>query len=69
MGYEVITVCCGACGRVRHLPPEKYARPRRFTCGRCGTRTHEVRSLWIEGPPPDNVVSLPALRSPKAIGR
>ena len=26
MGYEVITVRCGACGHIRHLPPEKYTR-------------------------------------------
>lgn len=57
MGYEVITVRCGACGHIRHLPPEKYARPRHFVCKRCETRTHEVRSVWVEGGPPDNVVA------------
>ncbi len=58
MGYEIITVHCAKCGHTRHLPPECYTKPRRFVCRRCGTRTHEVRSVWVEGPPRANVVRL-----------
>jgi hypothetical protein len=66
IGYHVLMVYCARCGHVGQVDPARYRRNRGFRCRKCGTRTHEVRLIWREGYPPDNV--LPLMRAPEEPG-
>jgi transposase-like protein len=59
IGYHTLAVYCLQCGHVGHVDPERFQHHRRFRCRECGALTREVRLIWREGYPPDNVVQLP----------
>jgi hypothetical protein len=67
-GYQILVVWCGVCGHSGHVDPKRATPGRRFRCRQCRSRRCEVRRIWHEGLPPDNVVSLKGGRGSKKVG-
>jgi predicted nucleic-acid-binding Zn-ribbon protein len=58
VGYEVIVVKCLRCGRKAWVAPALWDRAARRHCRKCGSADYEVRRVWRQGQPPNNVVRL-----------
>jgi hypothetical protein len=61
-GYQILVVMCVACGHNGHVDPARVTSGKRFRCRQCHSRRCDVRLVWHEGQPPDNVISLKGRR-------
>jgi transposase-like protein len=57
-GYQILVVMCVACGHSGHVDPVRVTAGKRFRCRSCRSRRCDVRLVWHEGRPPDNVIAL-----------
>jgi len=57
-GYQILIVICAACGHSGHVDPARATPGKRFRCRKCHSRRCDLRLVWHEGSPPDNVVTL-----------
>jgi len=57
-GHQILVVICAACGHSGHVDPARVTPGKRFRCRKCHSRRCDLRLVWHEGSPPDNVVAL-----------
>ena len=62
IGYPYVHVQCRRCGHQGQVPAERWNRARHKYCRKCGSRNFDVRQIWKEGKPPDNVIPFDAGR-------
>jgi hypothetical protein len=61
-GYQILVVICVACGHNGHVDPARVTPGKRFRCRKCHSRRCDLRLVWHEGQPPNNVISLKGRR-------
>jgi hypothetical protein len=57
-GYQILVVFCTVCRHRGHVDPARVKPSKRFRCRKCHSRRCDLRLIWHEGLPPDNVVML-----------
>lgn len=66
VGYQVVHVRCRRCGHQGQVPGERWTRARHKYCRKCGSRNFDLQWVWKEGPPPNNVIPIDAVRRRRA---
>lgn len=65
VGYQVVHVQCLRCGHRGEVPGERWARARHKYCRECGSRDFDLRWVWQEGKPLNNVIPFDAGKRPR----